>query len=221
MQSKKNTVLRQNRINRFIHWGTALSISVLLISGLGQLPLYKRYNIVKLPGGEWLGSFFNTLDLHYLAAAFLIFVISFHLVYHGLRREFDFLPKRGDFLESYRIIKAMITGSKEPPAEKYLAEQRIAYFYIGSNIVILIITGIVKILKNFPGNFLPHTLISFSTHLHNLSTVLLVLGIAVHLGAFIFKANRPLLKGMFIGYVDAGYAKHRHPLWFEKISKKD
>ncbi|MGI6450007.1 MAG: formate dehydrogenase subunit gamma [Desulfitobacteriia bacterium] len=214
-------VPRQSKVNRFIHWGTALSIILLIISGLGQLPLYKRYNIVKLPGGEWLGSFFNTLDLHYLAAGILIFVVSFHLVYHTLRREFDLFPKKGDLKESYLIIKAMFTGGEEPPAEKYLAEQRVAYLFIGANVILLILTGIVKVVKNFAGASLPYNLIAASTHLHNLATVLLILGIGAHLAAFLVKANRPLLRGIFLGTVYEEYAKERHPLWYRRIAERN
>lgn len=213
-------VSRQSAANRFIHWGIALSIILLIISGLGQLPLYKRYNITKLPGGEWLGSFFNTLDMHYFAAMILIFVVSFHLVYHFIRREFDIFPKKGDMKESYLIIKAMFTGGKEPPADKYLAEQRVAYLFIGVNVLLLIITGIVKVIKNFEGSSLPYALVAGSTHLHNLATVLLILGIAGHLAAFIIKANRPLLRGMFFGTIDEEYAKERHPIWYARIRSR-
>lgn len=215
--SKK--VRRQSAANRFIHWGVALSAVLLIISGLGQLPLYKRYNITKLPGGEWLGSFYNMLDLHYFAAILLIFVVSFHLVFHFMRREFDIYPKRGDLKESYLIIKAMFTGGKEPPADKYLAEQRVAYLFIGANVLVLILTGIVKVVKNFEGTSLPYTLVAASTHLHNLATVLLILGIVAHLAAFILKANRPLLRGMFLGTVDEEYAKERHPIWYDRLKK--
>jgi cytochrome b subunit of formate dehydrogenase len=109
----KNRVRRQSAVNRLIHWGTALSIILLIITGLGQMPLYKRYNVIKLPGGEWLSSFFNTLDLHYLAAMILIFVVTFHLVYHSTAGNTIYSQKRG-FKESYVIIKAMLTRVKNP-----------------------------------------------------------------------------------------------------------
>ena len=187
---------------------------------MGQLPVYKRYNVVNLPGGEWLGSFYKMLDLHYMAAAMLIFVVSFHLIYHGMRKEYDIFPKKGDVKESYLIIKAMVTGGKEPPADKYLAEQRLAYFFIGANVLVLILTGIVKVLKNFDSSSIPFTVVAVSTHLHNLATVLLIFGIGAHLAAFIVKANRPLLRGMFFGTVDEEYAKERHSKWYDRIRSK-
>ena len=72
-------VRRHSSVNRFIHWGTAISIILLIISGMGQLPIYKRYFVTELPGGEWLGSFFKMLDLHYFAAGILIFVVSYQI----------------------------------------------------------------------------------------------------------------------------------------------
>jgi cytochrome b subunit of formate dehydrogenase len=114
----------------------------------------------------------------------------------------------------------MLTKGEEPPADKYLAEQRVAYFFIGINVLVLIGTGMVKVIKNLNGVTLPQFIIAFSTHLHNLATVLLILGIGAHLAAFIFKANRPLLRGIFSGTVDEKYAKERHPLWYKRIKMR-
>jgi cytochrome b subunit of formate dehydrogenase len=49
---------------------------------------------------------------------------------------------------------------------------------------------------------------------------MIIVGIIAHLAAFIFKANRPLLPGMFTGYVDEEYVRKRHSLWYEKLQKK-
>ena len=57
--------------------------------------------------------------------------------------------------------------------------------------------------------------------LHNIGTVLLILGIIGHLAAFIFKENRALLPGMFTGYIDRNYAEHRHVLWCKKPESKE
>ncbi|HHY26698.1 MAG TPA: cytochrome b/b6 domain-containing protein [Desulfitobacterium dehalogenans] len=216
-KSKRETILRQSLINRFVHWTTALAIFLLILTGFGQMPLYNRYNVTKLPGAEWLGDYFTTVNLHYLAAVLLIFVVFFHIVNAFIRKEFDIFPRRGDIKESYLIIKAMFTKGQEPPSHKYLAEQRLAYFFIGFNVLLLIITGLIKMYKNVPGVDLPHSFLFWNTMLHNIGTVLLILGIIGHLAAFIFKENRALLPGMFTGYIDRGYAKHRHVLWYRKL----
>lgn len=215
--NKQSNILRQNLANRFVHWTTAISIFLLIITGLGQLPLYTRYNVTKLPGAEWLGNYFITINLHYLGAIALIFAITFHIVLAFGRKEFDIFPRRGDMKESYQIIKAMLTKGKEPASHKYLAEQRVAYLFIGVSVLLLIVTGMIKIIKNVPGVDLPYSLLYWNTALHNLGTVLIILGILGHFAAFLIKDNRALLPGMFTGYISRDYVKHRHSLWYKEL----
>lgn len=214
---EQSKILRQSRANRFVHWTTALSVMLLIITGLGQLPLYTRYNVTKLPGAEWLGNYFITINLHYLGAMGLIFAASFHIVYAFARREFDIFPRKGDMKESYQIIKAMLTKGQEPASDKYLAEQRVAYLFIGLTLLLLVFTGLIKTLKNVPGVELSHSLLYWNTALHNIGTVLIVFGIIGHLAAFILKENRPLLPGMFTGFINREYIQHRHSLWYSKL----
>jgi len=214
---KQSKLLRQNLVNRFVHWTTALSVLLLIVTGLGQLPLYTRYNVTKLPGAQWLGNYFITINLHYLAAFALLFAVSFHIVYALVRREFDIFPRKGDMKESYLIIKAMLTKGKEPASDKYLAEQRVAYLFIGLSILLLIVTGLIKTVKNVPGVDLPYSVLYWNTALHNLGTGLIIFGVIGHLAAFLLKENRPLLPGMFSGSIDREYVKHRHSLWYAKL----
>ena len=214
---KQSKILRQSIANRFVHWITALSVLLLIITGLGQLPLYTRYNVTKLPGAGWLGDYFITINLHYLGAIGLLLAASFHIVYALARREFDIFPRKGDIKESYQIIKAMFTKGKEPASDKYLAEQRVAYLFIGLSLLLLIVTGLIKTLKNVPGVDLSHSLLYWSTALHNIGTGLIIFGIIGHLAAFLLKENRPLLPGMFTGFINREYIKHRHSIWYAKL----
>ncbi|SHI12816.1 formate dehydrogenase subunit gamma [Desulfosporosinus lacus] len=215
--TKQSKILRQSLANRFVHWTTALSVLLLIITGLGQLPLYTRYNVTKLPGAEWLGDYFITINLHYLGALGLLFAVFFHLVYAFARREFDIFPRKGDMKESYLIIKAMLTKGKEPASDKYLAEQRVAYLFIGVSLLLLIVTGLIKTFKNVPGIELSHSFLYWNTALHNLGTGLIIFGIIGHLAAFLLRENRPLLPGMFTGSINREYVKHRHSLWYERL----
>lgn len=217
--NKKGKILRQSLSNRFVHWMTAISIFLLIISGLGQLPLYGRYNVDKLPGGEWLTEYANTLTLHYVGAILLVFVFFYHLIVHLLKKEFSLLPRKGDVKESFLIIKAMITKGEEPPSDKYLAEQRLAYLFIGINVLLLVITGMIKMIKNLSTVTVPNSVIFWTTWIHNIATILLIIGIVAHLAAFIFKDNRELLPGMFTGYVKEEYVKKRHLLWYKKLKE--
>ncbi len=218
--AKKNKIHRQSAVNRFIHWGTAISIIMLIITGLGQMPLYGRYLVVDIPGTKWLTSYEITLWLHYIFAATLLFVISFHIVYHVSRKEFHIFPKKGDVKQSYYLLKAMLLRKKEPPCEKYLPEQRLTYAYFATVVLIVAVTGVFKIIKNIPGVQASNGFLLWGAQLHNLSTVLIVIGVILHLAAFIPKSNRKLLPGMFTGYVDEDYVKERHNIWYQECKKE-
>ena len=175
------------------------------------MPIAKRYNIAKI--FEWSGDYYFTLSLHYVFSAALIFFAFYHVVYHTMKREFDIVPRKGDIKNSFLVIKAMMTGSKEPASDKYLPEQRIAYIGGVLIIALLIVTGMIKSYKNILGFDISNDLYIWAATLHNLGMVLIILFIIAHLMAFVPKANRPLISGMFSGKIDAKYAKHRHSLW--------
>lgn len=221
MNKKNNKVLRQSVSNRIVHWVTALTIFSLIISGFGQMPMYKRYNIVKIPGAEWLGDYSATLVMHYIGAIILVFILFYHIFVHLIQKQFDILPKRGDVKASVKIIKAMITKGEEPPGEKYLAEQRLAYFAFAVTLFIIVMTGFIKVAKNVSAIPISNTVMTYAAHIHNFATVFLILLIIAHLAAFIFKVNRQLIPGMFTGYVNKEYAKHRHSLWINGEEKKE
>ncbi len=220
IDEKNKKVLRHPATVRLIHWTITVSTFLLIFTGFGQMPVYKRYMVDQVPGLAWSSDFSVTLIIHYLAAIALVFAAVFHVVYHGLRRDFHILPRRGDLRESYLIIKALLTKCKEPPCHKYLAEQRIAYLFIASSLALIIVTGIFKVIKNFPGVHFSEGLLYWMTMLHNLGTFLVIFGVVAHLAAFVFRENRALLPGMFTGKVDLDYIKHRHCLWYEELCRE-
>lgn len=221
MKSKQNKILRQPLSNRFVHWVTAISIIMLIITGFGQMPLYGRYLLVQPFGTKWLTSYELTLWVHYIFAALLIFIVFYHAFFHLIKKEFHIVPKKGDVKGSYEIVKAMILRKPEPPSEKYLPEQRLAYAFFAGAIVLAIVTGFFKVIKNIMGVQASNEFLLWGAQLHNLATVLVILGIILHLGAFVVKANRKMLPGMFTGYVDKEYVKERHTKWYEELEQED
>lgn len=217
---EQNKVVRHSGMVRLIHWLVAGSTCVLIFSGLGELPLYQRYMVDQLPGLSWASDYGVVLVLHYAAAMVLVLAALLHVTYHGLRREFGLLPRRGDLRESWIVIKAMFGFGQEPPADKFLAEQRVAYAYIAANLALIIITGFIKMAKNLPGITVGDDFLFGVTAVHNLCSVLLILGVIAHLVAFIFKANRPLFLSMFTGKVDLDYVRERHPYWYARLANR-
>ena len=214
-------IKRQSIANRSVHWLVAISTFALFFSGFGQMPMYDRYGLSALPGMAWAGDYHINLSIHYIAGALLVMAVVLHISLAIMLRTYAIVPRRGDFKESVEIIRAMFGRGKAPASHKYLAEQRLAYAFIGASTLVLVITGIVKVLKNLPVfSFDPLTLF-VTTTLHNAAAMLLLLGIVGHFAAFIFKENRTLLPAMFDGTVDEEYARERHSLWHAEVAEEN
>jgi cytochrome b subunit of formate dehydrogenase len=138
MSTNNKKILRHTKTERAIHWVVAISGILLILSGFGEMPIYKRYNIIKLPFLSFLGSYEINLVIHYISAMFFVFGVFYHIVYHLKRKEFSLLPKKGDLKESYLVLKAIMKNEKDPPHEKFLAKQRLAYVAIGLVSLVLI-----------------------------------------------------------------------------------
>jgi len=216
MSNKK--ILRHAPIVRVVHWMTVITTILLFFSGIGQMPMYKRYMVSNLPGMAWTADYQVTLILHYVAAAAFVFTIILHGVFHFIRKEYSILPKKGDIRESFLIIKAMLGFGKEPPAGKFLAEQRLAYVFMAFTVLLLTATGLIKVAKNFELWQISESAMVWVTLLHNIGMALMLVAIIAHLAAFVVKANRPLVPSIFTGYVSEEYIKERHSLWYKELT---
>lgn len=213
-------IQRHSTVERIEHWTIAISGIVLLFTGLGCLPIYKRYMITEIPGFAWTGDFWNVTFIHYLSAIFFSCAVVFHIIYHSIRGDFGLLPKTTDFKESVKFILAAFGIGHEPPADKFLPEQRLAYLGIGMVVLTLLITGFVKVFKNLQWITLSPNLESINTLIHTLTAMVFMLMLFVHVAFVLFvKGNRQLLKSMIHGHVPAEYAMKRHPIWYERIRK--
>src|SRR4030066_2025781 len=144
-------ILRHSPIELIEHWVLALSGLLLIFSGFGELPMYKRYMVTQIPGLGWAGDFFINLKIHYPAGIVYVSIMVFHGVYHGWLGHQGLLPRKGDMKVSLITILSMFGFGQEPKSHKYLPEQRLAYAYLGGVGLILVLTGVVKVIKNLPG----------------------------------------------------------------------
>ncbi len=213
LYEEKNLIVRHGVIELTEHWALALSGLVLLLSGLFELPMAARYKITTLPGFAWSGDFIASLSIHYAASVVFIVAAFFHLFYHGLLQDRGLIPRKGDLKASVIVIKSFFGKGEEPPCDKYLPEQRLAYLGMAVIIAVLVLTGLVKTYKNIYAPDLSHTIVLWATWLHNISFVLFILAFAGHIGAILLKPNRPMVRGIITGSVRLDYARQRHPLW--------
>jgi len=217
----RKVIVRHSPIELAEHWFLAISGFVLIFSGFGELPMYKRFMLTRIPGLEWAGDFFINLKLHYLAGILFVSIMVFHALYHGWLGHQGLLPRKGDAKASFKIILSMLGFGEEPKSDKYLPEQRLAYAYLGGVGLILLLTGVVKVVKNLPGVYLSPSFITAMTLTHTFGTLFFLLGVVAHLGALIFKVNRPLVKSIFTGEVNGEYVRERHTLWYDEMMKNE
>jgi formate dehydrogenase gamma subunit len=217
---EQNAVRRHSAIEIAEHWLIAISGLVLLFSGFGEFPMYKRYMVTEIPGLSWAGDFWIHLQIHYLAAIVFVAAIVFHIVYHLISGHSGLLPRKGDVKASVLTILSFLGIGEEPKADKYLPEQRLTYLYIGFVSLMLILTGLVKVIKNLPFVTMHPAIISWTTLIHTFATFLFLFGFIAHIAALILKVNRPLVRPIFTGNVDLEYVRHRHTIWYDKLVKK-
>ncbi len=216
-------IKRHNWIIRFEHWTVALSGIALIFTGLGCLPLFKRYYITEIPGFKWTADFYIVTKLHYIFAIFFTFTVFFHIFYHSLRKDFGLLPKKEDFLNSLKVILADLGLLKtHPPCDKWLPEQKLAYIGVGLIALGVLLTGIAKVLKNLEWVYFGPQLESTLNLLHTILGGLFILLFFIHIFFVLaIKANRRnLLRAMLTGYVEEDYVKKRHSLWYERLIKR-
>jgi copper ion binding protein len=215
----KNIIIRHSAIELIEHWVLAISGLLLIFSGFGELPMYKRYMVSQIPGLSWAGDFFINLKIHYLAGIVFVSIMVFHAIFHGWLGHQGLVPRKGDMKASLMTILSMFGFGKEPKSHKYLPEQRLAYAYLGGVGLVLVLTGVVKVLKNLPGVYFSPAFITSMTLTHTFATIFFLLGVLAHLAALIFKVNRPLTKSIFTGKVDSDYIRDRHTHWYEELVK--
>lgn len=115
----------------------SLSVLVLAFSGLGQMPLFKRYAIADIPGMAWTADFYIQHVLHYLAAAVFLFLALMWAVAFVRRFARDFALTTWGWLRVgaivlvvgsgfFRVLKNLPEWSFSPEATMYIGWSHLA-----------------------------------------------------------------------------------------------
>ena len=205
-------VIRHSLTVRLTHWLIAVSGILLLFSGFGQMPMYQRYNVVKIPGLAWSSNYEITLLIHYVSATFFTAALAFHLVYHLKRKEFDIIPRKDDLRESIKGILSMVGLAEEPSHGKFQAKQRVIYAIFTTTGLILVLTGLIKSYKNLGPIVLDPMLLQWMAFIHTVAGMFFMILFLAHIAALVL-LYRPMIPSMFSGKMDRGYAQKNHPNW--------
>ena len=85
-------------------WFYLMTVSFLVLSGFGQMPIFKRYYIADIPGLGWLAEFFITHYIHYLAAI-LFLAFTFYMIVDYL-----LLQRKSRRMTASGVVRSALLG---------------------------------------------------------------------------------------------------------------
>ena len=106
-----------------------ISLAVLIFSGFGQMPIFKRYYLADLPGMAWSADFFTTLTMHYIAGAVFLGLVAYYLISRGLARSLWPLKSGTAWTRGILLLVLILTGA-------LLAARNISGVYVPPNLII-------------------------------------------------------------------------------------
>ncbi|MGA1839783.1 MAG: FeS-binding protein [bacterium] len=95
---------------RFIKILYLVTLIIMIFTGFGQMPVFKRYYLADIPGLGWTADFYFTHYIHYLGAIFLIGLFSYLILDFFLigRKEFRLSP--ASYFRVFIIAGIVLTG---------------------------------------------------------------------------------------------------------------
>ncbi len=107
-----NQNLAHNRvISRPLRWLYLTTTFLLVLTGFGQMPIFKRYYIADIPGLGWLAEFFVTHYLHYLGAIVLLALVTYIVAdYFILKRNASRMTATG-YIRFALLTGIVVSGS--------------------------------------------------------------------------------------------------------------
>jgi formate dehydrogenase subunit gamma len=194
---------------RAAHWSNAIAFSVLAISGL--VMAFGKFVLLPVIGSTLFGWLTYALKTAHNFAGPL-FAVSLAIVFFTFLR--DNLPSRSD-LQWLREGGGLF-GGDEPPSARFNAGEKLI-FWGGVFLLGIVVVGSGLVLdKVIPGLAYLRGDMQIAHMIHGTATVLMMamfLG-HIYIGTIGMKDAYDAMK---TGYVDEGWAKEHHALWFDDI----
>ena len=87
-----------------------LALTIMAITGFGQMPIFKRYYMADIPGFGWTADYYFTHYIHYMVAIFLIGLFSFLIVDFFLIGRKEFKVSLSSYLRIFLLTAIVLTG---------------------------------------------------------------------------------------------------------------
>jgi formate dehydrogenase subunit gamma len=194
---------------RIAHWSTAISFSILAVSGL--VLAFGKYILLPIVGY----SIFATLaqickPIHNLVGP--VFVVSCVVTFFTFVR--DNWPKAVDF--SWIASFGGLLSGKHIPSERFNAGEKVWFW--GGLMLLGIVVGVSGLILNFPNFGQTRATMQLANLVHFAGSLLFIAGAFGHIymgtlgmaGAF---------DAMKTGYVDDAWAKEHHEIWYNDVVK--
>ena len=168
------------------HWGTAVGIFILIVSGI-QIHYHTGLPAIKL---HFLGILITLLFGSYFLADFIV-----------SRKYRTLLPDLKDIIDG--TVRKYLFRFKFKETGKYMASQKASFLLFVILGTIILITGVIKLL--FFYITISFSLFKTATKIHDISAYLFIGVLAVHILLVIARrTNRPLLLSWFNGKTPEG-----------------
>jgi hypothetical protein len=95
-QSKSNVLSLPAR------WFYLMTVLTLVLTGFGQMPIFKRYYVADIPGLGWLAEFFVTHYIHYLGAILFLAFTGYIVI------DYLMLTRRSRKLTATGIVRGVL-----------------------------------------------------------------------------------------------------------------
>ena len=194
---------------RAAHWSNAIAFCVLAVSGL--VMAFGKFTLLPLIGYTLFGWLTYVLKTAHNFAGPL-FAVSLVIVFVTFVR--DNIPSRDD-LQWLRKGGGLFGGA-EPPSKRFNAGEKIVFWGGVFTLGIVVVASGLVLDKLLPGLAYERGDMQIAHLVHATATVLMMclfLG-HIYLGTI---GMKDAYKGMKTGYVDEGWAREHHALWYEDI----
>ena len=107
MNNNNKTQLNKRSIVRYTY---IITVLFLVLSGFGQMPIFKRYYIADIPGLGWLAKFYVTHYIHYLFAIILIGLTSYVIAEYLFMNRKRIKITISGYIRGALVVGLVITG---------------------------------------------------------------------------------------------------------------
>ncbi len=204
----KHDIERYTPSQRSNHWAVAILFVLAALSGLALFhpALFGLSGL--FGGGTW------TRILHpFIGVAMFVFFLVLAIRFAGHNR----IEARDR--QWLRQINDVVHNREEklPPVGRYNAGQKLLYWTLVLNMLVLLFSGIV-IWREYFSSFFGITTLRLAAVLHALAAFVLIVSIIVHIYAAIWIKGS--MGAMLYGTVSRAWARKHHPLWAKEVERK-